>query len=1131
MGLMARVSEIQTDFSAGELDPTLAAREDTPIYQAGVRRFENVVPLATGGCVRRGGFTVKGKGRGALSALSIAGATVTAPLGSNPNNGKDGSETTLVTTGVFATPDEVIYTIDYGSVPAGNQVAFDLVLAALAAAGSQTWQVQSSTDNVAWTTRGTITVDSTTAFSQRITASPGTNWGSPRYWRIRRSAGSSAVNATFAEIRLWTEAAAQAEPVLIPFTFAIDREYMLVGTAGNLDVFDDETGAFLASASIPHTQAQLEAATWAQSLDTLILFHKDQPPYRIFRLGADARWDFRQLAFETVQQFEWDDSTVSGGVNEQQSLLLALGSGDDYALEVNGQGTGAIVFANTPATDITRINDALEALDDVTSVTVTSLGGKDYQIEFTGVDGSKPWPLIVATLASGSSGSSAEVERVRRGRRPRAPLWDANHGYPSCGTFYQGRFYMGGFRDQPDLIAASRVGSFFDFDLDIADSIADDSPLQFRADSDEQLTINRLHAGRHLQIFATSGEFYIAEEPITSEKLSVKQTSRIGSQPGVPTVDVEGGTFFLAAGGREIREYLYVDTEQSYTPGSVSILAGHLVNEPRSVALKRQRSASRPALYLLANTGFDATGKPIPAAALGTIRSQQVTAFSRWTSERATFKAFGATQKGTIWAAVEREDLAGARTIYVEKQDDDALLDHSIRTLNPDVVEFEAAVGQTVFAYTFTGVAGNDDLAVFYQGGFKVGGEFFGDGRWELVPRQFYTLDTGAKTVTLSETVRPSPGRMPSRIRIAKRMRYLALDPLAAHFTTLRPFVMCDRMPMGVGFVHGNNPNMAVSATSLANHWNLTIATQHDAIDGTVTAQQAYDETWGTHPDGLHFWRFLDNTAVAQHYARLRIVNSITGTHAFSVDLKPINGTARETNIRLKMLNLDVGKIDVTLSGAGSVDAVGASVTASGIAALADGWYRVTGTYNAGMVDAQSLTIYLNDQAAEAGDGATGLYITRVVIYDTAVGVNTGLDLASLTPVAEVDYGVGFTSMIRTMPHRSDDARFGKTYGAKKRIPEATIQLSRCGDLTARIVSDMELDDLAATGDVAHNHVPGTFDSRGFRHWVYHQDRELVTGPAELSGMRGWRIEAALEVKGMHNMDFGVLSIGYRVIY
>jgi hypothetical protein len=298
------------------------------------------------------------------------------------------------------------------------------------------------------------------------------------------------------------------------------------------------------------------------------------------------------------------------------------------------------------------------------------------------------------------------------------------------------------------------------------------SPLFIEADTDEEISCFAIHPGRHLQIFTSSGEFYIPSEPITTENIALKITSRIGAKPGLPVVDVEGGSFFISRSGQGLMEYLFVDTEQSYLSTEVSLLSGHLVHTPSDVAIQRAIDNRNPAIYYLANTGTQEDGAPVPAAMVSVLRAQQVTSFSRWTSPGATIKSVGATQFGDVVAVVHRW-IGSNLTAMIEMFTDGAQLDGGAIVYNPNV-DIHAATGAGPYGYTFS-AASSADVVVYVRP--------FGTGIWQKQTLTTdYTLNLGASSVTLTTA------QYGGEVRISKPMTSVTLPYETAHLdgVTLR---------------------------------------------------------------------------------------------------------------------------------------------------------------------------------------------------------------------------------------------------------------------------------------------------------------------------------------------------------
>jgi len=545
--------------------------------------------------------------------------------------------------------------------------------------------LQRSSDGSAWTDAATFAAGNV-AYDRRFASAPDQLLGTARYWRVIVD-NPSAVDLKGATVELsqvemhleagYSSGATVGQFSIHRLTATIQDEYILVLTAGCCDVFRGSDGSWVACTAIPHADAQAAATKSAPNLDTLILYQQDQPPWVVQRLGSDTDWRSNALAFDTITEFSFDSGNVGGGENEIQFLRFDdMASGHKLLVEYNGEASDEIAWTNTASTNAANLEAAIEGLTDITSVTVRVNEGSDanaeLEIEFTGKDGKKPWPILVIDILTGDG--TVVLSRKQFGKKDFDALWSATRGYPSCGTFYQGRHWMGGFKARPDVLVGSRAGALFDFKED-ADPVAA-SPIVVAPNIDDQVTIQNIYPGRHLQIFTSSAELYVPDEPITIDNIALKVTSRHGSSPEVKPVDVQGGTMFVDRNGRALREYLFTDTEQSYSAEPVSLLAGHLMSSPRSLVLRRARDVDEPTLLLAANTGTDRNGNEVPPAMIVIDRAQQVTGFFRVKTQGKPLE-FATTQGGEAFAVVER-DLTGAKWHFLEQFDDAFMSDCSV---------------------------------------------------------------------------------------------------------------------------------------------------------------------------------------------------------------------------------------------------------------------------------------------------------------------------------------------------------------------------------------------------------------------------------------------------------------------
>lgn len=769
----------KSNFTAGEFDPALDVRSDTTFYSNAAAVLENLVVQPQGGVRQRGGLPAVAQQRGILNAVPLNISQVTSTNATDEANLIDGNPGTVMLTGpgLLGSVGYQVWRVDFGAAAPEPIVAIDCLDNQLTANFAVEFAIQASPDGANWTTVGIVDVTGS-ASSRRIAAPPGASLGSQRFWQMVRSDGLNVgtTRVQLSGLRFWTEGEL-GNCRLISMNREASAEYVFMLTDGNMDIIRADTRTWVAAVGCPYSDGDVFNVTRAQSRDQLVTFERNYPQQSIFRQGSDDRWDFRDLVFESVTEFPWGDQFVTGGENEVQTLAMTASAGNQFKFELNSEFSAAIAVSASDAATAASMTAALIAMDQLSSVTVTVTAAQTFDIEFTGADGNKPQQLLIAVSLVGSG--AYQMRRTNRGKEPTAPLWDGNHGYPSCGTFYQGRMFQGGFRDRRDAIAGSRAGSFFEFKLD--EEASSDSPLLFAADTDEQTEVTAMHAGRHLQIFCTSGEFFVPSEPISVENIALKQTSRIGSAIGLPTFDVEGATLFFGSNG--VHEYLFVDAEQSYQANLISLLASHLVADPVALAFRRRQSGNDGDLFMLANTGLDADGNRVPFAIATVLRSQQITAFTRATTPNGTFEGVTATQTGQAFLLAERT-INGVRRRFLEAWDDTHMLDGGARLENADVTLATGDGVRTEFAWSFASPSDPADVGVFTRLG--------NSAVWMRVGFDDYAVNLSIGRIEFATA--PASG---AQIRIALRMSSVALTAATAHLDGVELVTVADGIPSG----------------------------------------------------------------------------------------------------------------------------------------------------------------------------------------------------------------------------------------------------------------------------------------------------------------------------------------------
>lgn len=362
---------------------------------------------------------------------------------------------------------------------------------------------------------------------------------------------------------------------LVPFEFNTEQAYLLAFVHQAMRVYKD--GVLQASVATPWTEAQLAQLAWTQSADTLLVVHPEVPPRRITR-QSHTSWTVAEWAYfedkgalhQPFHKFAADGVTMHASSSTGSATLYA--SADVF---VPGH-VGARFRVNTKQAIVTAVASG-------TSASATIPSGQALPIEPT-----KDWE---------------------------EQAFSAVRGWPSSVTFHQDRLVIGGSRDLPNRLWLSRSGDLFNFDLGTA---LDDEAIEFALLSDQVNAIRAVFSGRHLQVLTSGAEWMVTGEPLTPENLQLNRQTRIGS-PADRTVrprDVDGATLFAGRAGKDLREFLYTDSEQAYQATDLALLAPHLVRDPADV----EYDPDDRLVHLVNKDGTLAT--------LTVYRAEQVTAWS-----------------------------------------------------------------------------------------------------------------------------------------------------------------------------------------------------------------------------------------------------------------------------------------------------------------------------------------------------------------------------------------------------------------------------------------------------------------------------------------------------------------------
>lgn len=729
---MAKFRQLQTNFTAGVLDPKLAAREDITFYYNGLKDGNNIVIIPQGGVVARPALQFIKEVPPVLQKIDLSGAAVSAPQGGTPANLTDGDSATAVTTSgnLGTTNPFVVAHVDLVTPQAVTAVdVIDYYLSSLALSGE--FFVQYSDDDVVWSSFGSPFDWDMSKRSRRLRGS-----GAPvtaRYWRIVRIGTTDiAAQASISEVVFWEETAVLSNGRLIPFAYSTEQAYMFAVTDRNIDVLKGRD--YHGSISIPHLSSQIPIVNFTQSLDTMILYHKAVAPFRIFRQGGDDEFDFRPLEFYNIPQYDYGAGT--GGVDEVQTLNDAggLSSGDDFTLVLEGNRTKTITAGGSRAATAAAIQSALRALQNTsaTGISVADDGGSGFSVTFGGEDGKKAWLELLPSVMTGIAVLS--VSRTIKGQAPGEDIMSDTRGWPRAGAFHQSRHHLGGISGVPDAWLASVLGDYFNFDTEID---TDEKALLFRAESDQVGAIYDILVGKHLTFFTNDGEFYVPTTKIDDEAYP-KWTTDAGSKEGLKARRVQGDIVFVQGvkdeddPAREIASSLqrlsYDDTVTGYRNNLISKLSGHLIRNPVDFDLRKSKKTDENDLLFLINSD----GTAVAGTILQEDNVNALTPLSLRPDEK--FLAVAVDKQRRVYFMTERM-INNVPRRFIEVFNDNIYLDcGAVRAMTFENI-MAAADGQDEFIYSFASPASADEI------GLRINGV--------RQPPEHYSVDLGTKILTL----------------------------------------------------------------------------------------------------------------------------------------------------------------------------------------------------------------------------------------------------------------------------------------------------------------------------------------------------------------------------------------------
>ena len=418
---------------------------------------------------------------------------------------------------------------------------------------------------------------------------------------------------------------------MITFEANASNRYILVISEGEINVYKNG----VKTATIPQTVFtgdKIREISFATFRDTILLFHQELPTHSLLR-NSDTNWVFKEVVWSYIPKYPFNQQivnisgTVQSDKEEGKCVLTAQNN------IFNSSHVGQYIEGNGGRARITQYINAKKV-----NVSTESAFYND-----TAVTG---WVLITGY----------------------EDAWSSSRGYPACGAFYEGRLICAGSYSLPSTIWFSQTNNYFNFDIS---SSYDDDAIDYTLDSYNQ--VNNIIPGRSLQIFTTAEEYICVQaldEPITPKNITFKLQTAIGSQLHIPVYVIEGASYFV--NGSSLQQFIYNDSQSAYESNIVSIMSGHLIRNPRDLAVRKEYTNLGATFLSIVNEDGSMTMVNILA-------SQDIMGFSDISTNGKFLNA--GTDNNSIFVVVERE-INGQTVNYIERFVLDSMLDANIVLYN-----------------------------------------------------------------------------------------------------------------------------------------------------------------------------------------------------------------------------------------------------------------------------------------------------------------------------------------------------------------------------------------------------------------------------------------------------------------
>jgi len=346
----------------------------------------------------------------------------------------------------------------------------------------------------------------------------------------------------------------------------------------------------------PYDKADIDTIQFAQSADVLYLAHSSYAPRKMTRTGHTA-WTISEIDFEDGPYLDENTGTTtltpsatSGSITVTASATTDINGGDGFQTTDVGRlvriGHQATKWATSTAYSLGDVRrntgNVYECIKAGTSDSSGGPSGDGAEIVDNTVtwkflqEGGIQWGYGKITARSSTTEVTVDTSRNFGGTSAetkwRLGSWSGTTGYPAAVSFYEQRLFWGGSTNDPQTVWGSATADF----VKHVPGVLDDDAVVFVLGSEDVNAIRWLSSGQVLAVGTVGGEFVISANSTSSglspTNVRVSREGTRGSAAARP-VKIDNAVLYIQRQQRKLRELVFVFESDSFQSPDLTLLA------------------------------------------------------------------------------------------------------------------------------------------------------------------------------------------------------------------------------------------------------------------------------------------------------------------------------------------------------------------------------------------------------------------------------------------------------------------------------------------------------------------------------------------------------------------------------